>query len=364
MALGILGLSEAAPRLILSAIGGALVDRYNRLRLVILIQFFTAVPIFIFIALYFAKVLEFWHILTLQVVFSVVRSINPSASQSLLRELVPEEALMSAVALFTIEFNFARIVGPSLGGVLILWLGVGGCFLIYGASLIVAGLGMLFIDLPPTQGEKGEENLLREVREGFQYILQAPVILSSIAAAYILSIFVGTYQRFLPVFAKEILNVGPEGLGILMAAPGLGAVASMLLVVTAGEQWKRETMLWVTTALTPVFLILFCLSHTFWLSVVLLALVGGGQIAFRTVSRVIIQIDVPHALLGRVISVFVMDQGMRSVGSLVMGIFASLFGADLGLALTSVVSLALTSTLFYRLLGARQKNRLFQGHRL
>ena len=355
MALGILGLCEAAPRLILSAIGGALVDRYNRLRLLILIQFFTALPIFVFIVLYFAGVLEFWHILTLQVATSVVRSVNPSASQSLLRELVPEEALMSAVALFTIEFNFARIVGPSLGGVLILWLGVGGCFVIYGISLILAGLVMLFIKLPPEESAKGEESLLREISEGFQYILQAPVILSSIAAAYILSIFVGTYQRFLPVFAKEILNVGPEGLGILMAAPGLGAVASMLWVATAGEQWRRETMLWVTTALTPVFLILFCLSRTFWLSVVLLAFVGGGQIAFRTVSRVIIQIDVPHALLGRVMSIFVMDQGMRSVGSLVMGIFASLFGAALGLALTSVVSLTLTSILFYRLLGAQPK---------
>ena len=356
LALGVLGLSEAAPRLVLSAIGGALVDRYNRLRLVILIQFLTALPILIFIALYFADVLQFWHILVLQVVTSVVRSVNPSASQSLLRELVPEEALMSAVALFTIEFNFARIVGPSLGGVLILWLGVGGCFVIYGITLIVAGLGMLFIDLPPEETGKGEENLLREVKEGFQYILQAPVILSSIAAAYILSIFVGTYQRFLPVFAKEILDVGPEGLGILMAAPGLGAVASMLWVATVGEQWKRETMLWVTTVLTPVFLILFCLSRAFWLSVVLLALVGGGQIAFRTVSRVIIQIDVPHALLGRVMSVFVMDQGMRSVGSLVMGVFASLFGADVGLALTSAVSLFLTSTLFYYLLRPKRNS--------
>ena len=355
MALGVLGLCEATPRLIFSAIGGALVDRYNRLRLLILIQFFTALPIFIFIALTFAGILEFWHILTLQVATSMVRSVNPSASQSLLRELVPEEALMSAVALFTIEFNFARIVGPSLGGVLILWLGVGGCFVIYGISLIIAGLVMLFIKLPPGQSGMGEENLLREVKEGFQYILQAPVILSSIAAAYILSIFVGTYQRFLPVFAKEILNVGPEGLGILMAAPGLGAVASMLWVASAGERWKRETMLWVTTALTPLFLILFCLSRHFWLSVALLAPVGGGQIAFRTVSRVIIQIDVPHALLGRVMSVFVMDQGMRSVGSLMMGIFASFFGAALGLALSSVVSLALTSTLFYRFLGVRQK---------
>jgi MFS family permease len=347
MALGILGVCEAAPRLILSAIGGALVDRYNRLRLLILIQFFTALPIFVLIALYFAGLLEFWHILVFQLVTSVVRSANPSASQSLIRELVPDQALLSAVALFSIEFNFARIVGPSLGGVLIVWAGVGACFIIYSTILILAGLAMFFIELPREKSVRGEGNLLREVKEGFQHILQAPVILSSISAAYIMSVFVGTYQRFLPVFAKEILNAGPEGLGILMAAPGLGAVVSLFFLGSAGERWRKETLLWVTTVITPLFLILFCFSRALWLSALLLALVGGGQIAFRTVSRLIIQMEVPRALLGRVISVFVMDQGMRSVGSLVMGASASFFGADLGLALTSVASLGLTSSLFY-----------------
>jgi MFS family permease len=353
LALGILGVCEAGPRLILSAIGGALVDRYNRLRLLILIQFFTALPIFVFIALYFSGVLVFWHILVFQLVSSVVRSINPSASQSIIRELVPDRALLSAIALFSIEFNFARVVGPSLGGVLLVWWSVGGCFLIYGVTLIVAGLVMAWIKLPQEKNARRAENLFRELQEGFQYIRQAPVILSSIGAAYVLSIFVGTYQRFLPVFAKEILNVGPEGLGILMAAPGVGAVASLFFLGSAGENWRKETMLWVTTALTPVFLIFFCMSHTLWVSAVMLALVGGSQIAFRTGSRLIIQSEVPHALLGRVMSVFVMDQGMRSVGSLVMGIFASFFGAGLGLALTSAVSLLLTSTLFHYLLRSK-----------
>ncbi len=350
LALGVLGVCEAAPRLVLSAIGGALVDRYNRLRLLILIQFFTALPIFAFIALYFSGGLVFWHILVFQLVSSVVRSINPSASQSIIHELVPDRALMSAIALFSIEFNFARVVGPSLGGVLLVWWSVGGCFLIYGVTLIVAGLAMAWIKLPQEENIKRAENLFRELQEGFQYIRQAPVILSSIGAAYILSIFVGTYQRFLPVFAKEILHVGPEGLGILMAAPGVGAVASLIFLGSVGENWRKETLLWVTAAITPIFLVFFCLSHTLWLSSLMLALVGGGQIAFRTGSRLIIQSEVPRALLGRVMSVFVMDQGMRSVGSLVMGFFASFFGADMGLALTSGVSLLLTSSLFRYLL--------------
>jgi hypothetical protein len=111
-------------------------------------------------------------------------------------------------------------------------------------------------------------------------------------------------------------------------------------------------VLWVTATVTPVLVILFCLSGNFFLSVALLALVGAGQAACRTISRVILQIQVPYGLLGRVMSVFQMDTGMRSLGSIVIGTFATLFGAALGLALTSTVSLALTSALFFHLLGS------------
>ena len=350
MALGILGVCEAGPRLVLSAIGGAIVDRYSRMRLLILIQYLTALPVFVLIALYASGILVFWHMLVFNLFTSVIRSVNPSASQSLIRELVPTNVLLSAVALFSMEFNLARVVGPSVGGALLVWLSPGNCFLIYAVTLLISGVVMMRIKLPQEAAPKKPEALLTELKEGFSYIQKAPVILSSIAAAYILSIFVGTYNRFLPVFAKEILDVGPQGLGILMAAPGAGAIVSLFFLGNSGENWRRDLMLWMSSVATPIFLILFCLSRSFWLSTVLLAFVGAGQIAFRTVSRLIIQIEVPHELLGRVISVFLMDQGMRSVGSLVMGAFATFFGADVGLAFTSVVSLSLTSAVFYYLL--------------
>ena len=121
-----------------------------------------------------------------------------------------------------------------------------------------------------------------------------PVILSSVIAAYTFAVFIVTYQSFLPVFAKEVLQVGPEGLGILMAAPGLGGIASLSFLASVGERWNRAMLLWVMTTTTPIFLMLFCVSPIFWLSVVLLALVGAGQVSFRTISRVIIQIEAPR----------------------------------------------------------------------
>ncbi|HEX5019555.1 MAG TPA: MFS transporter [Candidatus Binatia bacterium] len=354
MALGVLGLCSAAPRLILGALSGVLVDRYDRKLLLILVQFGSAIPIAIFLMIYAFGALAFWHLLVLEILFGSIRAINPSAAQSILAELVPREDLMNAVSLYTVGFNIARIAGPSLGGVLILWIGVGGCYAAFAVTLLFSGVGMLFIRTNKEQSIKTEENFFREFKEGFHYVWHSPVILSSIVAAYTFAVFIVTYQSFLPVFAKEVLQVGPEGLGILMAAPGLGGIASLSFLAAVGERWNRAMLLWFMTTTTPIFLMLFCASPIFWLSVVLLALVGAGQVSFRTISRVIIQIEAPRNLMGRVMSVFNLDQGMRSIGSVVLGASATFFGASLGLALTAAVSLIVTTTIFYRLLGKRE----------
>jgi predicted MFS family arabinose efflux permease len=353
MALGVLGLCSAAPRLALGALSGVLVDRYDRKLLLILVNFCSAIPIVIFLAIYTFGTLAFWHVLVLEVLSGSIRAINPSAAQSILAELVPRDHLMNAVSLYTVGFNIARIAGPSLGGVMILWIGVGGCYATFAITLILAGIGMLFMQTNSEPATKREENFLREFTEGFHYVWHAPVILSSIVAAYTFAVLIVTYQSFLPVFAKEILQVGPRGLGILMAAPGLGGIASLSFLASVGERWNRAMLLWIMTTATPIFLILFCISPIFWLSVILLALVGAGQVSFRTISRVIIQIEAPRNLMGRVMSVFNLDQGMRAIGSIVLGAAATLFGAPLGLALTAAVSLAITTLLFYRLLGKK-----------
>jgi len=353
MALGVLGLCSAAPRLILGAFSGVFVDRYDRKLLLILVNFVSAVPVLIFLLIYNFGTLAFWHLLVLEILSGSIRAINPSAAQSILAELVPQEDLMTAVSLYTVGFNIARIAGPSLGGVMILWIGIGGCYATFAVTLLLAGVGMLFLRTNKEPSIKREDNFLREFKEGFHYVWHAPVIFSSIVAAYTFAVFIVTYQSFLPVFAKEVLHVGPEGLGLLMAAPGLGGIASLSFLASVGERWNRAMLLWVMTTATPIFLMLFCASPIFWLSVLLLAFVGAGQVSFRTLSRVIIQIEVPRNLMGRVMSVFNLDQGMRSIGSIVLGAAATLFGASLGIALTAAISLVVTTTLFYRLLGKR-----------
>ena len=351
MALGILALCEATPRLVLSVLGGVIVDRYDRLRLLTVIQFLCAVPVFAMVVLYFLGVLRFWHIAVLETLLSIIRSMNPTASQSLLHDLVPQDELMNTVALYSLGFNFARIVGPSLGGVLVLWIGVGGCLIFYGVALLISGFELLPIRLPVETKIRPSSNWVHEIREGLDFIRSSPLVMASTLAAYALSAFVGTYQRFLPIFAKDILKTGPAGLGALTAASGIGAVLSLVFLDAVGRRWRRETLLWFSSKVTPLLLVLFCLSHSLWFSVLLMGLLGAAQILFRTVSRLIIQVEAPRELIGRVMSVFLMDQGMRSIGSMILGGFATIFGAALGLSLCSVVSIGFTTLTFYRLIG-------------
>lgn len=165
-----LGFAEAIPRLLLSALGGVIVDRYERLRLLTAIQFLCLVPVVGMIMLYVLGILKFWHMVVLETFWSTIRSTNPTAGQSILRELVPEGALMSAVSLYSIGFNFARIVGPSIGGLLILWIGVGGCLVFYAVCLLLSALELIGIRMASHSTKSSQSDLLHEFTEGRRYL--------------------------------------------------------------------------------------------------------------------------------------------------------------------------------------------------
>lgn len=354
-ALGVLSLSEAAPRLILGPFVGVVVDRYDRLKLVIWTQGLCSIPVFGLTILYFLDLLEFWEILALEALYTAIRSFIPSASQSLIRDFVPENSLLSAVSVYSLGFNLARVSGPSLGGVFLVWLGAGGCFLIHGVTLLISVVLMIRVKPPPAVVKGQQNDFLAEFKEGVAYVWHQPFIRSSVGAAWAISVFIGTYPRFLPVFAKNVLEVGPEGLGILMATPGIGAVIALTILSSWGERWNKEKFAMVLGLLAPCLLVLFCVSRTFVASALLLGLVGAAHVGFRTFSRLIIQMEVPRELLGRVMGVLLMDNGLRAVGSVVIGASVGFLGAAVGLGLTSGLAIGVIGLLFGPLYGRRLK---------
>lgn len=355
--LGLVGFCQAAPRLLLGAIGGAMVDRLDRRRLLLLTQNLAMIQAFVFWALVYFDLIRFWHVLFLVLFLGTVNTLNQTARQSLINNLVPREELMNAIALNSSVVNLSKVIGPSLGGLLISIIGVAGCLLVNAISFLAIIGSLLMMDLPHWQRAEGENPFWQEVSEGYDYIKTNSRVFSVLLLAYIVALIGSPYSRFLPVFASDILHAGPSGFGFLLAAPGLGAVLSGLYLASMGEIRRRGNFIFISVFAFSLFLILFSLARSMILSVLCLVMVGASHIAFRATANTTIQMETPPHLMGRILSLFLMDKGLWSFGTLFIGGLASLLGTPLAIAFSGLICALSASALLYRRLQEREETK-------
>ena len=324
--LGVVGFFDTIPRLLFGAIGGAIVDRMDRRRLLIITQALAMGQAFVYWFAVYYGFIAFWHVILLTLFLGIVNSINQTLRQSLVNSLVPKEELLNAIALHSSMFNVSRILGPSIGGILIAVVGIAGCFFINGLSFLAIIFSVFLMQLPPWEPPARKAGLWSDIKEGARYVKGSRNILSVFSLSYIVSLVGAPYSRFLPVFATNVLHVGALGFGLLTAAPGIGATVSSLVVASLGN--IRPDILLIASSVLgfALFLALFAFSHSFVLSLGLLILSGFCLIAFRMLSNTAIQLDTPPVLLGRVLSFYFMDRGLWSLGGLLIGSSVSLVG--------------------------------------
>ncbi|MGH7770233.1 MAG: MFS transporter, partial [Candidatus Binatia bacterium] len=331
------GFFDTVPRLLFGALGGAIADRFDRRRLLMLTQALAMVQAFIYwLAVYF-ELIVFWQIAVLAFFLGAVNTLNQLARQSLVNSLVPREELFNAISLQSAVFNFSKIMGPSLGGVLIALVGIANCFLINAISFIALIFTLVKMELPPWQAPAKKTGILSEIYEGYRYLRSNQRLFSIVMLSYVVALVGAPYARFIPVFATNILHVGPAGFGLLMAAPGIGA--TLLTLVLASLRNRRLDILWISSWVLGFALSLgvFSFSHYFILSFISMASVGCCFIAFRTSANTAIQSETPPNLLGRVLSLFFMDRGLWSLGGLLIGAAASIVGIDWTLGASAAI---------------------------
>jgi MFS family permease len=324
--LGVVGFFDSIPRLFLGALGGAITDRMDRRRLLMLTQALGMVQAVVYwLAVYFNAIL-YWHILVLACFLGIVNTVNQTARQSLVNSLVPKEDLANAIALHASVFNLSRILGPSMGGLVIALVGVAGCFFVNAVSFLGLIVTLVYMELPAWSPPRSPVGLWGQISEGFRYLRSDASLFSIIALSYVVALVGAPYVTFVPVFATNILHVGPTGFGLLMAAPGVGATVAGLWLASLGD--IRPNLLWVGACVLgyAIFLGLFAFSHFFVLSLLVLLLAGFCFIAFRASVNTALQAITPPHLLGRVLSFFFMDRGLWSIGGLLLGGSASLIG--------------------------------------
>ena len=348
--LGALGAVRTLPFLLVSPLAGVVADRVDRRILLIRAQWFLVVTAVLMGVLVVSGALEVWHLFVFTLVTGTAWSFNQPARMALVPDSVPKEDLMNATALNSLGFNITKVIGPALGGVLIAAFGAGGNFFVQAVAYLGVTLAIYFMKMPASTTVANNESVLENLKGGIAYAWQTPMVLALLALTLIPALLAIPYMALMPVFAKDVLGEGPASLGAMYSAPGLGAVVSTLCLASfANRLEKRGPLLLGALVLLGILLMLF--SRTTSLPIALVALVGVGafHILYMSVANTTLQVIVPDALRGRVMSLYMLDIGLTPFGTLLAGVSTQAFGAPTTLTIMGASVIILAVVVAWRL---------------
>ena len=349
----LLGLSAFAsqfPVLLFASVGGIVADRSNRHRILIATQSASMLLPLILAVLTLTDHVRVWHVFVLASCLGVVNAFDIPARQAFLMDMVGREDLVNAIALNSSMVNGARVVGPSVAGLLVGAVGEGWCFLLNALSYIAVIAGLLLMRIDRRRARPIESSPWQDTVEGFAFVARTAPVRALLLLLGAVSFAGMPYAVLMPVFDETILHGGPEGLGVLMGCSGLGALAGALTLAT--RHGVRGLGRWVAVAATSfgISLILFSMSRTFWLSALLLVPVGASMMVQMAASNTLIQSMSPDALRGRVMAVYsMMFMGMAPFGALWSGAVAERIGAPATVDVGGVVCLIAAAVFGFRL---------------
>lgn len=351
--LGLVSALRMVPMLAVGVLAGAVADRFDRRRILLLAQVATVVVHFLTAFLILSDRITMWQVYLTTLAIGASMAFNQPARQALISSLVPREHLTNAVALNSVAMNITRVGGASLAGVLILPLGLGGVYLLNGVLALAAAAFTAMIAVRWLEGQAGRPSLWRSMGEGFAYAWRERAVLAVLVLSLAVFTFGMPYQAvFLPLLANEALGIGGSGVGFLLSVMGAGALLGALAVASASRLRQRGRLLLVGAGGFGLSLVGFSLSS--WLPVLalpflLVALSGGLQMVFFSVSNSFLLETAPPALHGRVMSLLSLDRGLITLGSVMAGFLAAVAGAQWGLVIMGALcagAAALVALLF------------------
>jgi len=338
--LGIVGFAGQLPAFIFSPFAGVIADKMNKHRIVIITQTLSMIQAIILAVLTMSGIIAVWHIIVLSVFLGAINAFDMPTRQSFLLEMIEnKEDIGNAIAINSSMFNSARLLGPSIAGIVIAAIGEGLCFLLNALSYVAVILALLAMKLPARpKSTKSETGVLEGFTEGFRYISGFLPIRNILLLLALVSLLGMPYAVLMPVFARDILHGGPNTLGFLMGATGVGALSGALIL--ASRKSVVGLVKWIPAA-AVVFglgLIGFSYSRTMLLSLALLVVTGFGMMVQMASSNTILQTVVDDDKRGRVMSFYTVSfVGMVPFGSLMAGSVATVIGAPYTVLLSGVL---------------------------
>jgi MFS family permease len=343
--LGIVAGASAAPGLLLTLAGGQLADRYPRRKILLITQALSMALAFLLALLASGKwvPLQAWHVAALAALLGAVNAFSGPAFQSFLPTLVPREQMSSAIALNSLLWNSARVLGPLAAGSLIAGLGAPVCFALNGLSYIAV---ITVLAMMRVKEEHGEESARPEALEGLRYVARTPVALRILILFALTASFGWLYQTLLPALATEQFHRGADAVGQLTAAAGIGSVLAAVITAAFGREPVRRYLVYFGALVYSIALVVFSCVRSYPAALGMLVIVGCGLIICGVNINARLQEEVPDELRGRVMAIFsLIWMGFQPLGGLLGGAVAQQYGSALavrvgaGLCFTAALAL-------------------------
>jgi len=343
--LGTVAFAGQIPIFLLGPLGGFVADKMDRRSIIVVTQASSMILAGILSFLTLTKRVTVNEVITLAALMGVVNAFDVPARQSFLVEMVGREDLMNAIALNSSMFNSARVIGPSVAGILVASIGEGWCFFANSVSYIAVIAGLLMMRVQRSKIEKHSASPLEHIAEGFRFVRQTAPIRALLLLTGLNSIVALPYSVLMPIFAARILHGNARTLGVLMGATGIGALLGALALASRTRLQGLAKIVAISCASFGVSLILFSFSRYYPLSVLLLVPVGFFVMVQMGATNTLIQSMVPDRLRGRTMAVYsMMFLGMAPIGALLAGTAAARIGAPWTVAIGGMVSIVGAAT--------------------
>ncbi len=361
--LGLVGFVAALPLAPWSVLAGAISDRVSRRELLAIALVGETIPPLVLAALVLMGRAQVWHVIVASILLGALDAVDFSSRMPLIQSMVEPDELERGFALSVSLMSVARILGPAVGGTLIAIIGVAGAFTFNGLSFLFVLVMLALMHIPKHAQATHRESLAANLVEAPMFILRDRLILIFIVMVMLGGFFILPTLTLLPVFARDILGVGPQGLGFLSAASGVGAVLGGAFLASRSSMSLRRRLvlaIGLLFVLAPI-AIAFAFSRNFMLSALLIVLVTGSFVVFRVTSFTYIYLHTPDRMRGRISSILQLGiLSSQNVGGLVSGYIASLASATASVTLGGVMSLLLGITVLgvvFPQLGALKSKR-------
>ncbi len=327
--LGVVGFSSQIATFILAPFAGVIADRHHRHRLLLITQIAAMVQASILTVLVFAHVIAVWHIIALSLLIGFINAFDLPVRQAFTVDMINErEDLGNAIALNSTMVNMARLIGPSIGGILIAIAGEGACFLLNALSYVAVIISLVMMNIPERPSRGKGKPIWKELKEGFHYTVDFIPIRSILILLSIASLVSGGAQVLMPVFAKDIFHGGAQTLGFLMASSGSGALMGAVYLAGRKNVLGLGKVIAAASVLFGVGIFGFAAAPLMGLSMVLLLISGFGLMVQMAACNTVLQTIVDEDKRGRVMSLYTMSfMGTMPFGSLLAGVLAHQWGA-------------------------------------